>query len=568
MLEFSDPSTARPVPVVFSNTCGWHHVGSGSHGVLLCGPVGFEALCTRQSWNVLGDMLAARGMHVLRFDYPGEGDALDRTPGALLADEAIASIRAGAQWLADVACVTTLSVIGFRLGAAFALKALADRKVHQLALLAPVLSGRTYLRELQLTSQIIAEMRPGQDAEPGEINVCGFVTSAPDCAAIKTLTKLEPIGASRTLLAMEPDRPAPEEFADAEVITFSGYGRLVSPPTESLIPFDDFNAITDWMTRDLPEKALASGPFVATTSAKPAILVGDTFRETHLRFGRSGQLVGVLCEPATAQSNVCVHIMNAGANYHIGWARMAVEHARALAKDGIASLRYDFSGIGDSVWYAEGARPHIYASRHIEDSIEAIEAMAARGYRDHIPVGLCAGAYVAFHVAARDARVTGAVAANAIRLVWHAGDRVDDLATEMLQPTTVYKEKMFSSSEWKRVLSGEVSVARIAKVVGSLIQKVGKKSLMLARIEPPLTDDNRVVRDVLVEATKRGACVTFLHAERDQSRDEAERHFGAGLKFALKQPGVSIERIAGADHELTPRAARDHFLAAMRQLVK
>jgi alpha-beta hydrolase superfamily lysophospholipase len=563
MLAPNTPSKSRPVPVAFGMSCGWYHPGSTDRAVLLCGPVGFEALCIRQSWNVLADMLAARGFHVLRFDYPGEGDALDRKTGELLPDAAADSICAAADWLQHAAGSAALNVVALRLGAAFTLRALADRPLHRLALLAPVLNGRVFVRELRMTSQILAEIRPGQDAAEGEINVCGFLTGAPDTAAISKIKALPPTQAAHVLLALEQDRPLPDEFATAESITFHGYGRMNAPPTESVVPFDDFHAVVTWIGQEQPAEA---GP--GSAAPAEACLTGEDFTETHLRFGSNGQMVGVLCEPHARSDAPCVHILNAGANYHIGWAGMAVEHARKLAAEGIASFRYDFSGIGDSVWYPEGPRPHIYAARHIDDAQEAIEAMAGRGYTRHALAGLCAGGYVAFHAAGRDPRVTGAVAANAIRLVWHPDDKLDDLATEMLQPAAIYREKMLSTAEWKRLLSGEISASRVLRIIASMAQKIGKKLLLLGGVEPALSADSQMVRGVLTKAIQNGARLTFIHAERDQSRDESERHFGPKMHFAQKQPGVVLMDIPGADHELTPRPARDRFLLAMRDLVK
>jgi len=179
---------------------------------------------------------------------------------------------------------------------------------------------------------------------------------------------------------------------------------------------------------------------------------------------------------------------------------------------------------------------------------------------------LCAGGYVAFHAAEQDTRISGSVAANAIRLVWHEHDNLESLAVEMIQPSAIYKQKLLSTSEWKRLLTGEIGAARIAHILASYARKIGLRAARLVGYEPPLHPDTQMVRRKLQATAKRGVKQSFIHAERDQSRDETERHFGAGAAFASRQPGVKLIDIAGADHELTPQNARDQFLAVIRDV--
>ena len=74
-------------------------------------------------------------------------------------------------------------------------------------------------------------------------------------------------------------------------------------------------------------------------------------RERALTFGPDGGLVGILTEPDpdVARANAPAHvILNSGILHRVGASRLYVQTARSLAEDGITSLRFDFSGIGDS----------------------------------------------------------------------------------------------------------------------------------------------------------------------------------------------------------------------------
>src|ERR1700722_8346998 len=76
----------------------------------------------------------------------------------------------------------------------------------------------------------------------------------------------------------------------------------------------------------------------------------DGFVERVSLFGPNKSLVGITALP-TEKPNVvglAVVILNTGTTHRVGHHRMYVSMARALARDGFTSSRFDFSGIGDS----------------------------------------------------------------------------------------------------------------------------------------------------------------------------------------------------------------------------
>lgn len=131
-------------------------------------------------------------------------------------------------------------------------------------------------------------------------------------------------------------------------------------------------------------------------------------KERAIQFGVWGNLTGIVCEPAGVTepgSRPGVVLLNSGILHRVGACRLHVQVARALAEIGFTSLRFDFSGIGDS----EARRDAL----PFEESapLEVIEAMdylaRARGLETFILFGLCSGADAAFHTAAADLRVVG-----------------------------------------------------------------------------------------------------------------------------------------------------------------
>jgi uncharacterized protein len=116
--------------------------------VLLCRPIGQEAIRSSAMYRVLAERLAREGCTVARFDYHGTGDA----PG----EEGQQTL---AQWIHDTLAAhqaliasghRKITWFGMRLGANLSLEALrlSQQAPQQLVLWEPVVDGPTYLDQL------------------------------------------------------------------------------------------------------------------------------------------------------------------------------------------------------------------------------------------------------------------------------------------------------------------------------------------------------------------------------------------------------------------------------------
>jgi pimeloyl-ACP methyl ester carboxylesterase len=131
-------------------------------------------------------------------------------------------------------------------------------------------------------------------------------------------------------------------------------------------------------------------------------------RERALKFGKTASLAGVLTEPtggASAPDRPGVIFLNSGILHHTGASRLYVKIARRLAADGFTSLRFDFSGVGDS----EARKDTLpFAKAAVVEGREAMDFLQeGRGMKSFILMGLCSGADMAYHIALADERVAG-----------------------------------------------------------------------------------------------------------------------------------------------------------------
>ena len=145
-------------PLFFGSTerrlYGVHHPArkAGSHAVLLCYPGPQEYNAAHWAFRRLASMLARDGHHVLRFDYFGTGDSGGQC-GDASPESALRDITEAIRELQDLSGARSVSLLGMRLGATFATLASAAVRLRRLILWEPVVSGRTYVKELELSDQ-------------------------------------------------------------------------------------------------------------------------------------------------------------------------------------------------------------------------------------------------------------------------------------------------------------------------------------------------------------------------------------------------------------------------------
>ena len=289
--------------------------------------------------------------------------------------------------------VSEVALIGLRLGAAFALEAaLADNAVDSLALVTPVLRGKSFLLEQRALAKVIAA-RGGantiEDFSADRISIEGFEFDRDAIDAIMNID-LQSVArppARRILIVGEPGSGRYDALAEklkslgcsvaCSQLSEVGAWRPSTIPTPA--PLQDIQSIVDWAREGAREREARA--IVATRGIET-----ERFVESVLRFGEAERLVGVLCRPRTEtkeRGRSAMILLNTGANHHIGSGRTMVEHARFLAGEGHATLRMDCLGIGDSDWLPEGPLAVIHHEERAADVSRAIDALEAAGVRRH-----------------------------------------------------------------------------------------------------------------------------------------------------------------------------------------
>lgn len=133
--------------------------------------------------------------------------------------------------------------------------------------------------------------------------------------------------------------------------------------------------------------------------------------EQAILFGKYDHLVGI-SNIASKHSSAIINktaviILTPGMLHNIGPYRLHVDLAEKLAEQGISSLRFDLSGIGDSLGVGTSGKS---IDRAAAETSEAMNYLTDKyGFENFILFGLCSGADDSIQAALHDNRVKGVI---------------------------------------------------------------------------------------------------------------------------------------------------------------
>lgn len=125
-----------------------------------------------------------------------------------------------------------------------------------------------------------------------------------------------------------------------------------------------------------------------------------------LVFGKLNHLVGIKNIVENAAPTAVI-MMTPGMLHNTGPFRLHVDIAQCLEEKGISSLRFDISGIGESLGVGTSGKS---IDRAATEAIEAMDYLTeSNGIKQFILFGLCSGADDSIQTALQDKRVKGVI---------------------------------------------------------------------------------------------------------------------------------------------------------------
>lgn len=271
------------------------------------------------------------------------------------------------------------------------------------------------------------------------------------------------------------------------------------------------------------------------------------YLESGVAFGDTNQpLIGIVTTPAAASASPRsgVLIVVGGPQYRIGSHRQFALLARALAERGLAAMRFDCSGMGDS-----GGQARDFEARD-DDIRAAVDAFGAA-----VPTlaevtlwGLCDAASAALFYAQHDARIKRLVLLNP----WVRSDT--GLARTHLKH--YYAARLLDRSFWRSLARGEVGIGRALRGLVATVGRVLRPA--------PATPSKVAYQTRMAEGWRAFAGEILLICSGD---DLTAREF---LDYVATDPAwkglvdaarVTRRDLPAADHTFSRAAWRDRVAA-------
>jgi pimeloyl-ACP methyl ester carboxylesterase len=558
---------------------GFHHAPPGveqrSVAMVLCPPFGYEAMSTYRTYRHLAERLARAGLHVLRFDYYGTGNSSGNGEEPHRAASILDDINRAIDEIELRAQVSEVSLFGVRLGALLAARVASERDdVSSLILFGTPVSGRTYAREVR-AMHLLQERSPADDVQIAGFKIGNALLD--DLKSIDAL-KMNPRRSSRILLVPRDDAPGEERVAEhwsalghqVELIPTPGYAAMMGELELSTLPTQVLSTIEAWAratygtTRRAEEPPSVGASSILVTRSK-----GVTIQERGVRFGRDERLFGVVTTPGegvTRRQNAVV-FLNVGANHHIGSGRQYVVLARELAARGIMSLRMDASGLGESHAAAGRLENQIYSMENVSDVRTAMTLLEdGWGAKGFVVVGLCSGAFLAFHSTAADHRVVGQVLMNLSIFEWNEGDTYE--ARARFKATHTYGRSLLELDTWTRMLRGRVAAASIAR---HLLSHGAKVSTTVAKtVASDLLYPNKPVNAIEQDfwaISDRGTRTLLVYSADDAALDALSSYLGPSARRMRRRKHFEMQIVEGADHTFAQPSSQERVARLVTDFV-
>ena len=257
-------------------------------------------------------------------------------------------------------------------------------------------------------------------------------------------------------------------------------------------------------------------------------------------------MAGVLSRPVAgaAPDLPTVLFLTTASHHRIGPNRLWVRLGRMLSALGMQTLRFDLTGVGDSLLLPGESPTHAYSRESVSEVREVMDELERTlGARRFLLVGLCSGAYLTYHSAIDDPRVTGIVAINPQTFTWKEGDSLELRHRQVLKSTRYYRKALWRRETWARAIKGEL---HLRSVTGVLLARGWGR--LTERAKRRFRREGPAVGQGLRTLVQRGTDVYFIFGADDEGVDALERQAGPVLTELGRSPRFQVEVVDGPSH--------------------
>lgn len=540
------------------------------------GPWGAEDMSVHKGWRVLAETLAGRGYPTLRIDLDGCGDSCD-----LPADQDHwpawqASAHLAIEALQRLSGVQQVVLVGMRLGALLAATMASEQvDVRALVMVAPVRSGKAYLKELRMLGGAMAQ---GEAGQRGGVFAAGFELNGPTVAAISASTLPDALHAKAVTVVDRDDlgigKTWLSRIAASGVDTVHseqpGFQHMVVTAHKAQASQAMYAKVLEAIERaagrtgDDPHRA-PSQPVAPLATQASFACVFETNRSTTVvesvipSFGPMA-MTGIWVAPAEGlpRSGNALLILNSSAERRIGPNRMWVGFARERAQRGDVIIRLDMPGLGESGEDYFDTTNKVYPPEALDRVQQYLHTLMASDLASHWGVlGLCSGGYHSFRLAVLEARIERVFALNTFGLLPAEVADFEKRSQQSLHHVVAQNtaKHMLDAQRWLKLLRGQVDVGLILHSVSSRMtarllsrwRRIAAQWGWLPTL--PLTAE-------LNQLAARQCKVHFVFATNDPGPTLVREATANAIMGMIADGAVTEDLVNGADHVFSGLAGR------------
>ena len=272
--------------------------------------------------------------------------------------------------------------------------------------------------------------------------------------------------------------------------------------------------------------------------------------------------LAIITRPAEVTCRLAVLIVVGGAQYRIGSHRQFTLLARHLAEQGISSMRFDYSGHGDSDGQALLGMSPIDHELSVAIDIASNAMPHVTGF---VLWGLCGAASAIAIYAVYDDRVKGLVMLNP----WVRTE--DGLAKARLKH--YYVAQLTDREFWRRLATGKVTIGKsISSLARTITQATDRRirgprargvdpDRQVATTFPGQSTDSSSLPERMLGALQRAGTPTLvvLSGDKDLTANEFRDLCSRSKPWGewLRSRHVTVHEIAGSNHTFASRDWRN-----------
>ena len=249
--------------------------------------------------------------------------------------------------------------------------------------------------------------------------------------------------------------------------------------------------------------------------------------ERALILGKSRSLVGVITYPlelTVDPQRPALILLNAGLVHRVGPGRLHVRLARRMAERGFVVVRFDFSGIGDSLPRADNLPYKQSTVLEVQEVMDTVTELY--GINNFCLIGLSSGALVSLDTALKDSRVVGAGILNphgfADSAEWTT--HVDHLST-----SRIYAKNLTKLDSWRKLLTGKTNYRRLGEALRYRVTHRGKQAEGISSVVDDMLPELKAFLQLNIR-------ILLLFSQKDRSIDNFHEILGSYWERGFGRP--------------------------------